>query len=114
MYFSFTQTRNEAVYLSVMSPKCLRIEVLALLEVLPHVFAKYAFRTNWSKNKTEILVRMRGKAVRGNYADLVFKLEGSDVIVLPSCNGMVHAVESYKHVGTTLFVQNLVGPRKPT
>lgn len=97
-----TYVDDEAVYLTASSPKALSIAIEILFRLLQDAFAKYAFKVNWKRGKTEMMLKMRGKNARRVYADLVCNHGGEEVILLPGGRGYVHLVDVYKHVGTTV------------
>ena len=95
-----TYVDDEAIYLSANSPKALAAAVQETLAVLQQEFARFAFKINWAKGKTEMMLRLRGKNATRTYSELVAMHEGQPVIVLPDGQNIVHVVDSYKHVGT--------------
>ena len=97
-----TYVDDEALYMSTNTPKQMQAALVKLLVLVGHTLRRYGFVINWSKGKSEIMLRMRGKGAREVYAETVATHNGTQVVVLPGGAGLLNVVSTYKHVGTTV------------
>ena len=105
-----TYVDDEALFLSTTTPAQMQLAVSRLLELVDLNLRRYGFKVNWSKGKSELMLKLRGKGARHVYAEMVSTFEGSQVIVLPSGGGILNVVPVYKHVGTTLRDDGSLAP----
>ena len=93
---------DEEIYLTAATAHSLSIVIDTMLECLDEEFRRFAFRINYAKGKTELMVIMRGKSARRVYAEKVVDMSGQSVWLLPDGSGCIHTVDVYKHVGTKM------------
>lgn len=94
---------DEALVLLSKSPQALGVAMECLLDILTSVFSSLHLGINWSKDKTEGTMALRGH--HGVKVREKWRLaNGSLGIPFPNSDKVLFVVEEYKHLGTYISV----------
>ena len=91
-------------------PAALVSRICAVLAVVDEVLCSYRFSLNYGKNKTAIVLALRGSGAKRMRQDIFCSEE--PCLNVPTCNGTrkVYVVPTYRHLGTVFSSNNSQTP----
>ena len=86
------------------SPKLLDQAIQVLIKLLVEVFGRFQLGINWDKNKTEAMIKYRGKKAKEAFESR--RYEGKLSVAVPGTGRRLHLVQEYKHLGRWVAIAN--------